>query len=105
MRVFISWSGNQSRDLARVICDWLPLVIPNLKPWMSEDDIAKGMRWSEALFSELANTTQGIVPLPSSGLTTSNLTIISPPAPTPGLRWARRCQGCERGWHSRFVRR
>jgi hypothetical protein len=61
VKIFISWSGETSRHLARILCDWLPLVVPGVKPWTSDDDIAKGVPWREELFKQLRETTQGIV--------------------------------------------
>jgi hypothetical protein len=46
MKVFISWSGAQSKAAAHALKEWLPDVIQNLSPWMSDLDIAAGRRWS-----------------------------------------------------------
>ncbi|BCJ51959.1 hypothetical protein Asp14428_34340 [Actinoplanes sp. NBRC 14428] len=61
MQVFVSWSGEHSGRLATLLRLWLPLVIPNIKPWVSDDDIAKGAPWRERLFAKLRDTEQGIV--------------------------------------------
>ncbi|GAA3346754.1 hypothetical protein GCM10020358_58950 [Amorphoplanes nipponensis] len=61
MRVFISWSGEPSRHLAHLLVDWLPLLVPGVKPWMSDNDLAKGVPWREELFAQLRETAQGIV--------------------------------------------
>ncbi len=52
MKVFISWSGDRSRAIAHALHDWLPDVIQDLEPYMSESDIGAGTRWA----SELAKT-------------------------------------------------
>lgn len=51
MDVLISWSKNQSRQVASVLYGWLPKVVPGFRPWMSSKDIDKGKPW----FSELQN--------------------------------------------------
>ena len=44
--VFISWSGERSKLLAREVVWWLPRVLSGIRPWMSDKDIPKGQRWS-----------------------------------------------------------
>lgn len=59
--VFLSWSGEPSRTVARVLKEWLPLVIGELEPWMSHEDIHAGVRWSDEVSSALATTDFGII--------------------------------------------
>ena len=42
MRIFISWSGAASLELARILKEWLPTVLPYANPWLSSEDIRKG---------------------------------------------------------------
>ena len=58
--LFISWSGIRSRSIAQALCDWLPLVLPNVVPWMSDANIEKGERWSVAVGTRLAKSELGI---------------------------------------------
>jgi hypothetical protein len=59
--VFISWSGNRSRHVARALRDWLPMVIQAARPFMSKADIDKGSRWHIELASALEVTKVGII--------------------------------------------
>ncbi len=61
MKVFISWSGQQSQAVARALYEWIPRVIQAVKPWMSDVDIAKGARWTTDLNSGLKDSSVGII--------------------------------------------
>jgi hypothetical protein len=61
MKVFISWSGKTSREVAQAFHDWLPFVIQAVKPFISTGDIDKGKRWSDVLSTELNETGYGIM--------------------------------------------
>ena len=61
MKVFLSWSGKTSRQVAQAFHDWLPFVIQAVKPFISTGDIDKGKRWSDVLSSELTETAYGIL--------------------------------------------
>ena len=41
MKVFIGWSGDESRLIAEALREWLPLIIQAIKPWMSEETLIK----------------------------------------------------------------
>ena len=45
MRIFLSWSGSTSRDLAQTFSEWLPSVLQAIQPYYTPDDIEKGQRW------------------------------------------------------------
>ena len=61
MRVFISWSGDSSRKIAKILHDWLPSVLQSVKPYMSAESIDKGERWSNDISSQLQETNYGII--------------------------------------------
>lgn len=67
MKVFISWSGPVSRQIAKVIYDWLPIALQSVKPWFS-DEIEKGANWQAQLFAELEDTKFSIVALTPDAL-------------------------------------
>ena len=58
--VFVSWSGDLSRDVALVLGDWLPTALEGISTWVSSRDIAKGARWSEEIATCLDSATYGI---------------------------------------------
>ena len=43
-QVFISWSGDLSRQLAEALYNWLPGVLQYVKPYFSPDDVEKGAK-------------------------------------------------------------
>ena len=49
MDILISWSKAQSKTVASALHQWLPDVVPGIKPWMSSKDIAKGREWFREL--------------------------------------------------------
>ena len=61
MKVFVSWSGKTSFEVASALHDWLPYVIQTVKPFVSTGDIEKGKRWSEELAVELNEVAYGII--------------------------------------------
>jgi len=61
MKIFISWSGDLSYRAALALRDWIPVVLPFARVWISSEDIRKGRRWGAELAAELDTTNCGIV--------------------------------------------
>lgn len=61
MNVFISWSGEPVQDFALFLRNWLRHVVQAVKPFMSEQDIAKGSRNVVEMSKVLEGTEFGIV--------------------------------------------
>lgn len=61
MKVFISWSGFRSKNVAELFHEWLPLVIHEVEPWMSSEDIDKGKKWSSEISQSIDNADFGII--------------------------------------------
>jgi hypothetical protein len=53
MKVFISWSGETSKQVADILRQWMPSVLQAVKPYFSPDDVAKGTRWANEISKEL----------------------------------------------------
>ena len=60
-RLFIGWSGEPSRTVASALNKWIPIVLPGVDAWMSEEAIVPGHRWSEKLLDTLLTTRFGII--------------------------------------------
>jgi hypothetical protein len=60
VKVFISWSGDRSKALAKALNDWLPKVIQVIDPFYSPD-MEKGINWITEILDQLADTTFGII--------------------------------------------
>ncbi|HEV2627414.1 MAG TPA: TIR domain-containing protein [Pseudolabrys sp.] len=60
IHVFISWSGQLSREVAAALRDWLPDALQFVKPYFSPNDIEKGVRWETMLTEELSKSSVGL---------------------------------------------
>lgn len=61
MKLFISWSGETSQQIALQLRKWLPLILPAAKPFITSTDIDKGAKWLGEIHSELEASNFGIV--------------------------------------------
>lgn len=68
MEVFISWSGDTSKAIATLLRKYLPIMLQQLRPFMSRQDITTGSRWSVRIQEELEKTSFGIIVLTPSNL-------------------------------------
>tara|TARA_R110001592_G_scaffold355031_1_gene655240 strand:+ start:23875 stop:24705 length:831 start_codon:yes stop_codon:yes gene_type:complete len=68
VKVFISWSGDQSREYAKIISEWLSSVLQSVKPYYSPKDIDKGARWAAEIGKELEECSLGIICLTPGNL-------------------------------------
>lgn len=68
MDVVLIWSGARSKAVASALRDWLPAVIQQIKPWMSESDIEAGSLWEQALGEALKTSYFGIICLTPENL-------------------------------------
>jgi hypothetical protein len=71
MKIFISWSGDASHQVAIALKNWLPDVLQSLETedlFLSSEDIAKGAPWFQALGKVLDQCDFGILCLTPGNL-------------------------------------
>lgn len=68
MKVFISWSGEKSRMVAKGLCESVFLSSQVIWPWMSSEDIDLGARWADDLARNLDDTNAGVLCLTKANL-------------------------------------
>lgn len=66
--VFISWSGDQSREIAEELRVWIPSVLQFAKPYFTPNDIEKGAKWGQEISKKLAESHVGIICLTKDNL-------------------------------------
>ena len=71
MKVFISWSGVISHEIAEALNEWLPCVLQEVKPFLSSEHIHKGAPWFEEIGEQLGETSFGILCLTPHNLESS----------------------------------
>nr|WP_319491663.1 TIR domain-containing protein [uncultured Desulfobacter sp.] len=65
MKIFVSWSGEISREVAKLLKKWLPRSLSDIELFVSEVDIKAGERWAGVLSNELSVRQYAIVCLTS----------------------------------------
>jgi hypothetical protein len=68
MNVFISWSGDHSRNVALALKSWLPDVLHYVRTWMSDQDISPGKKSAIEMGEELQRSDFGILCLTPDNL-------------------------------------
>lgn len=68
MQIFISWSGEKSRQIGEAFRHWLPEVIQSVRPYFTPDDVAKGQRWAAEIAENLHNSKFGLFCLTAENL-------------------------------------
>lgn len=65
MKVFVSWSGELSCQIAEVLKKWIPCIIQSVEVFFSPEDIEKGDNWDKTISTELSQCNYGIICLTS----------------------------------------
>lgn len=68
VNVFISWSGDKSKEIAEELRNWIPSVLQFAKPYFTPNDIEKGAKWSSEISKKLAESNIGIICLTKDNL-------------------------------------
>ncbi len=61
MNLFISWSGQISKEIAEALTNWIPTVLQSVKPYFSPADIEKGAKWESEITKKLNESSVGII--------------------------------------------
>jgi hypothetical protein len=61
MKVFISWSGSRSKDIATALRALIGTALPGSEPWMSDTDIQLGTPWFASIGRALEESSIGLV--------------------------------------------
>ncbi len=68
MRIFASWSGPASKEIAELLKQWIPNVLQDVEVYVSSQDIGKGERWLSSVTTNLAEIDFGIVVITKSNM-------------------------------------
>lgn len=69
MKVFVSWSGELSCQIAEVLKKWIPCIIQSVEVFFSPEDIEKGDNWDKTISNELSQCNYRIICLTSDNTT------------------------------------
>jgi len=68
-KVFISWSGDYSRQVAAAIKKWLPRVLQSVEVYFSDTDIEVGSTWYNEIIDALERSDAGLIILTPENIT------------------------------------
>jgi hypothetical protein len=61
MKIFISWSGELSRQIGEALRQWLPSTLQYVRPYFTPEDVEKGTKWDTDIAKELETSDIGII--------------------------------------------
>jgi len=71
MNIYISWSGERSRSVARILRHFISVTLQSTNIFSSTDDISNGSLWANELSRAISETDVGILCLTSDNLNSS----------------------------------
>jgi hypothetical protein len=66
--IFISWSGDMSKQVAQALRELLKGAIQTANPWLSDPDIERGARWRTEIEAALEGALAGLIVLTPENL-------------------------------------
>lgn len=61
MKIFLSWSGSESHQVAKALKAWLPSILKNIDPFLSSDDIHQGSNWQGEIVKNIRESKFSII--------------------------------------------
>lgn len=61
MKIFLSWSGTESHQVAKALKSWLPKVLKNIEPFLSSEDIHQGANWQGEIVKSIRESKFSII--------------------------------------------
>lgn len=61
MKIFVSWSGELSCQIAETLKKWIPCILQSVEVFFSPEDIEKGDNWDKTISTELSECKYGII--------------------------------------------
>ena len=61
--IFISWSGELSRQLGEALTKWLPWTVQYVEPFFSPNDLENGSKWFSEISQRLLQSSFCIIAL------------------------------------------
>jgi len=61
VKIFLSWSGDYSRDVAQLFATWIPCVLQQVDVFMSTNAIEAGDRWNDVISAALGEIDFGVI--------------------------------------------
>ena len=75
MKVFVSWSGELSCQIAEVLKKWIPCIIQSVDVFFSPEDIEKGDNWDKLFLLNYQNVNMALFVLHQTILLHRGLTL------------------------------
>jgi len=72
-KIFISWSGDRSKEVAEALHSWILLMFDNADPWVSTRNLDGGVNWFQVLSERLNESEIGIFCLTPENISSNHI--------------------------------